>query len=179
MGRDHVGRGQRMRPRRRHRWRCRAGARSRAAVAPADDERGDDQEAKEQSAHHDGYSPHRERAKHRRSRHPELQVRQVSVSLRLTDADTRQPRAARTDRTSASAIPRRRRAVRLQHDATRGAWMRGFVLGVIATIVAFVILVVAVTYLGLYPIGADNPPSQLERTLAGRAMNVYADKHKP
>ena len=31
----------------------------------------------------------------------------------------------------------------------------------------------------LVPIGADNPPSSLERSLAGRAMDVYADKHKP
>jgi mono/diheme cytochrome c family protein len=57
--------------------------------------------------------------------------------------------------------------------------MRGFVLGVIATLVALVIIVIAVTHLGLYPIGADNAPSHLERTLAGRAMDVYADKHKP
>src|SRR5437763_1272761 len=57
--------------------------------------------------------------------------------------------------------------------------MRGFIAGVIVTLVALVIAVIAVTRLGLYPIGADNPPSQLERTLAGRAMDVYADKHKP
>jgi mono/diheme cytochrome c family protein len=57
--------------------------------------------------------------------------------------------------------------------------VRGFVLGVIVTLVVLVIMVIAVSHLGLYPIGADNPPSQLERTLAGRAMNVYADKHKP
>jgi mono/diheme cytochrome c family protein len=36
-----------------------------------------------------------------------------------------------------------------------------------------------VSRFGLYPIGADNPPSTLERTLAGRAMDVYADRHKP
>lgn len=57
--------------------------------------------------------------------------------------------------------------------------MRGFVLGVITTLVALVVIVIGVTHLGLYPIGADNPPSQLERTLAGRAMDVYAEKHKP
>src|SRR3954468_18724448 len=57
--------------------------------------------------------------------------------------------------------------------------MRGFVLGVIATLVALVLIAVAVSQLGLYPIGADNPPSALERTLAGRAMDVYADQHKP
>ena len=32
---------------------------------------------------------------------------------------------------------------------------------------------------GLYPIGADNTPGALERRLAARAMDVYADKHKP
>lgn len=57
--------------------------------------------------------------------------------------------------------------------------MRGFVLGVIVTLAALATSVFAVSLLGLYPIGADNPPSQLERTLAGRAMDVYADKHKP
>jgi mono/diheme cytochrome c family protein len=57
--------------------------------------------------------------------------------------------------------------------------MKGFVLGVIATLAAIVIIVIAVTHLGLYPIGADNPPSRLEHMLAGRAMDVYADNHKP
>jgi len=57
--------------------------------------------------------------------------------------------------------------------------MRTFVVGVLATLVVIVITVIAVARLGLYPIGADNPPSGLERTLAGRAMDVYADKHKP
>jgi mono/diheme cytochrome c family protein len=57
--------------------------------------------------------------------------------------------------------------------------MRGFVLGVITTLVTLAVIVIAVTHLGLYPIGADNPPSQLERTLAGRAMDAYAEKHKP
>jgi len=57
--------------------------------------------------------------------------------------------------------------------------MRGFVFGVVATIVALVLAVVAVAHLGLYPVGADNPPGHLEQTLAMRAMDVYADKHKP
>jgi mono/diheme cytochrome c family protein len=38
---------------------------------------------------------------------------------------------------------------------------------------------IAVTHLGLYPIGADNPPGALERVLASRALDVYAEKHKP
>ena len=57
--------------------------------------------------------------------------------------------------------------------------MRGFVLGILTTVVSLVVIVIAVTHLGLYPIGADNPPGHLERTLAGRAMDVYAEKHKP
>jgi mono/diheme cytochrome c family protein len=47
------------------------------------------------------------------------------------------------------------------------------------TLVAIATGVYLVSRLGLYPIGADNPPSQLERMLAARAMDVYADKHKP
>jgi len=57
--------------------------------------------------------------------------------------------------------------------------MRAFLFGVIVTLVALVLIVVAVTRLGLYPIGADNPPSSIERALAARAMDVYADRHKP
>jgi mono/diheme cytochrome c family protein len=36
-----------------------------------------------------------------------------------------------------------------------------------------------VSHFGLYPIGADNPPSAIERTLTMRAMDEYADRHKP
>jgi mono/diheme cytochrome c family protein len=57
--------------------------------------------------------------------------------------------------------------------------MRGFILGIIVTVVAIACGVFGVSRLGLYPIGADNPPGSLERTLAGRAMDVYAEKHKP
>lgn len=57
--------------------------------------------------------------------------------------------------------------------------MRGFVLGVIVTLVAIVGAVFLVSRFGLYSIGADNPPSSLERNLAGRALDVYADEHKP
>ena len=38
---------------------------------------------------------------------------------------------------------------------------------------------IGVTHLGLYPIGADNPPGAIEHALASRAMDVYAEKHKP
>lgn len=57
--------------------------------------------------------------------------------------------------------------------------MRGFVLGVVITLLVFAGTVFAVSHLGLYPIGADNPPGGLERSLAARALDVYADKHKP
>jgi mono/diheme cytochrome c family protein len=57
--------------------------------------------------------------------------------------------------------------------------MRSFMLGVIFTIAAGVAGIFAVSHFGLYPIGADNVPSGLERTLSMRAMDVYAEKHKP
>ena len=57
--------------------------------------------------------------------------------------------------------------------------MRGFVLGVVSGIVVVAGGVFLVSRLGLFPMGADNPPSSLERMLAGRAMDVYAEKHKP
>lgn len=57
--------------------------------------------------------------------------------------------------------------------------MKGFVLGIVATLVAMVCGVFLVSRLGLFPVGADNPPSGLERMLASRAMNVYVDNHKP
>jgi mono/diheme cytochrome c family protein len=57
--------------------------------------------------------------------------------------------------------------------------MRGFIAGIIFTLLVLVVSVFAVSHFGLYPIGADNPPSGLERSLAMRAMDEYADKHKP
>jgi mono/diheme cytochrome c family protein len=57
--------------------------------------------------------------------------------------------------------------------------MKGVVVGVIGTIVVLVCGVFAISRFGLYPIGADNPPSRVERMLAARAMDVYAEKHKP
>jgi mono/diheme cytochrome c family protein len=57
--------------------------------------------------------------------------------------------------------------------------MRAFLVGVVAALVLLAAGVWTVSRLGLYPIGADNPPSGVERTLAGRAMDVYASKHQP
>jgi mono/diheme cytochrome c family protein len=57
--------------------------------------------------------------------------------------------------------------------------MKAFLAGIIATLLASAVAVYAIAHLGLYPIGADNPPGGLERALASRAMDVYASKHKP
>ena len=57
--------------------------------------------------------------------------------------------------------------------------MKGFIAGILFTFVALACGVFAVSTFGWFPIGADNPPGGLERSLASRAMNVYADKHKP
>jgi thiosulfate dehydrogenase len=57
--------------------------------------------------------------------------------------------------------------------------MKGFVLGIVGTVMAIVVGVFLISRFGLYPIGADNPPSGLERTLTSRAMNAYVDKHRP
>ena len=57
--------------------------------------------------------------------------------------------------------------------------MKGFIVGVVGSLVALIAGAFCVSHFGLYPIGADNPPGRLEKMLAGRAMDVYADKHKP
>jgi thiosulfate dehydrogenase len=57
--------------------------------------------------------------------------------------------------------------------------MKKFIAGIIVTLLAIAVGAIASTHLGLYPIGADNPPGALERVLASRAMDVYAEKHKP
>ncbi|MEO8077988.1 MAG: hypothetical protein ABI818_16800, partial [Acidobacteriota bacterium] len=57
--------------------------------------------------------------------------------------------------------------------------MRAFVAGIVVTLLGIAGGTSIVSHFGLYPIGADNPPGSLERALAGRAMDVYAEKHKP
>ena len=57
--------------------------------------------------------------------------------------------------------------------------MRGFLAGILVTLAVLASTVWAVSRFGLYPIGADNPPGSLERSLAARALDAYADKHKP
>ena len=57
--------------------------------------------------------------------------------------------------------------------------MKRFIAGIIVTLLAIGVGAIGVTHLGLYPIGADNPPGAIEHALASRAMDVYAEKHKP
>ena len=57
--------------------------------------------------------------------------------------------------------------------------MRGFLLGIVITLLALTGTAFAVSHFGLYPIGADNPPSGLERALGSRALDEYAERHKP
>ena len=61
----------------------------------------------------------------------------------------------------------------------KNSGMRGFVIGVVVTLLVLAGSVFAISRFGLYAIGADNPPSSLERALASRALDVYAEKHKP
>jgi mono/diheme cytochrome c family protein len=57
--------------------------------------------------------------------------------------------------------------------------MRAFVAGIVVTLLGIAGAASVVSHFGLYPIGADNPPGAVERALASRAMDVYAEKHKP
>ena len=57
--------------------------------------------------------------------------------------------------------------------------VKNVIIGIVGTLLAIAAGAFVVSHLGLYPIGADNPPGSLERSLAGRAMDVYASKHKP
>jgi mono/diheme cytochrome c family protein len=57
--------------------------------------------------------------------------------------------------------------------------VKGFISGIVFALLAIALGVYVVSRFGMYPIGADNPPSRLERTLASRAMNAYVDRHRP
>lgn len=57
--------------------------------------------------------------------------------------------------------------------------MRGFIFGVILTLLVIALGVFCVSHFGMYPIGADNPPSALEKKLANQAMDEYVDRHAP
>jgi len=57
--------------------------------------------------------------------------------------------------------------------------MTRFVFGFVSAFAAMAVGVFVVSHFGLFPIGADNPPGRLERSLAGPALDVYAERHMP
>src|ERR1035437_1600820 len=57
--------------------------------------------------------------------------------------------------------------------------MRGFLGGVIVTLLVVFGGAYLVIYLGLFPVGADNPPGTLERRLAHTATDAYLSKNAP
>ena len=57
--------------------------------------------------------------------------------------------------------------------------MRGFILGVIFTLIVIFCGVYGTVHFGLFPVGADNPPGKIERSLANQAMDEYVDRHMP
>ncbi len=57
--------------------------------------------------------------------------------------------------------------------------MRGFIVGVIVTLLLLACGGYLVANRGWYPIGADNPPSSMERRLANMAMDAYVEGHAP
>jgi mono/diheme cytochrome c family protein len=57
--------------------------------------------------------------------------------------------------------------------------MRGFLGGVVVTLLVVLGGACLVLYLGLFPIGADNPPGALERRLAKTATDAYLAKNAP
>src|SRR5262249_14346883 len=57
--------------------------------------------------------------------------------------------------------------------------MKGFLTGIVFTLILLAFGVFAASSFGWYPMGADNPSSGLERSITTRALDVYADKHKP
>jgi thiosulfate dehydrogenase len=57
--------------------------------------------------------------------------------------------------------------------------MRSFLGGFVCALLLLAGGVYLVARYALFPIGADNPPSTLERRLAGMAMDGYADAHAP
>ena len=57
--------------------------------------------------------------------------------------------------------------------------MRGFFVGVVVTLLVLAGGGFLVANRGWYPIGADNPPSTLEKQLANMATDAYMDSHAP
>jgi thiosulfate dehydrogenase len=57
--------------------------------------------------------------------------------------------------------------------------MRGFITGVVVTVVVILVGTYQFLHLGKFPIGADNPPGRMERALANMAMDAYVDRNAP
>src|SRR5512143_2411882 len=57
--------------------------------------------------------------------------------------------------------------------------MKGFILGVVITLVVLFGGFYLTVSQGWFPVGADNPPGKLERKYANMAMDAYVEKHMP
>ncbi len=57
--------------------------------------------------------------------------------------------------------------------------MKGFILGVIVTLLVLYFGFYLTVSQGWFPVGADNPPGHLERKYANMAMDNYVEKHMP
>jgi mono/diheme cytochrome c family protein len=57
--------------------------------------------------------------------------------------------------------------------------MRGFISGVVLTVAVILGGLYQYLHLGKFPIGADNPPSAVERWLTEKAMDEYVDRNMP
>jgi mono/diheme cytochrome c family protein len=57
--------------------------------------------------------------------------------------------------------------------------MRNFIVGVVATLIVAVVTVYGVSHFGLIDMRADQQPSRLETSVAGRAMDASTERHAP
>jgi thiosulfate dehydrogenase len=57
--------------------------------------------------------------------------------------------------------------------------MKGFIVGVIVTLLVLFLGFYLTVSQGWFPIGADNPPSHFERKFANMAVDNYVEKHMP
>ena len=57
--------------------------------------------------------------------------------------------------------------------------MRNFILGVVVTLIVAVVTVYIVSHFGFIDMRADQQPSRLETSLAGRAMDASTERHAP
>ena len=57
--------------------------------------------------------------------------------------------------------------------------MKGFIVGVLVTLLVIVAVVFLTVNFALFPMGADNPPGTTEKRIANMALDNYVDKHAP